>query len=83
MKTIEVCIGSACHLKGSYEVIEALKRNIEQYDMEDQVDLKASFCLGNCMNAVSVKMDGKLFSLLPETTDDFFVKEVKSELKSI
>ena len=29
MKTVKVCIGSACHLKGSYEIINILKKETE------------------------------------------------------
>ena len=33
--TIKVCVGSSCHLKGSYEVIEAFKEVLKKYDVED------------------------------------------------
>lgn len=56
--TIKVCVGSSCHLKGSYDVIEAFKRVIKKYDVEDLVDLQASFCLGNCARGVTVGCDG-------------------------
>ena len=46
--TIKVCVGSSCHLKGSYEVIEAFKEVLKKYDVEDVIDLQASFCLGHC-----------------------------------
>ena len=42
--TIKVCVGSSCHLKGSYEVIEAFKEVLKKYDVEDVVELQASFC---------------------------------------
>lgn len=55
---IKVCVGSSCHLKGSYEVIEAFKEVLKKFDVEDLVDLQASFCLGHCVHGVSVKSDG-------------------------
>lgn len=51
---IKVCVGSSCHLKGSYDVIEALKTILKQYDVEHLVELEASFCLGQCAKGVSV-----------------------------
>lgn len=45
MKTVKVCIGSACHLKGSYEIINILKKAIERDGNSDKVNVKASFCL--------------------------------------
>ena len=32
--------------------------------------------MGNCVNGVNVTLDDKLFSLSPETTKDFFDKEI-------
>jgi NADH:ubiquinone oxidoreductase subunit E len=58
MVNIKVCVGSSCHLKGSYKVIESLKSIIKKYDVEDLIDLQASFCLGFCSQGVSVKADG-------------------------
>jgi hypothetical protein len=54
---IKVCVGSSCHLKGSYEVIQALKDILKKYDVEDLVELQASFCLGHCAKGVNVKTD--------------------------
>lgn len=51
---IYVCVGSSCHLKGSYEVISIFQNCIKKYKAED-VTLKASFCMGHCTNGVSVK----------------------------
>lgn len=55
---LKVCVGSSCHLKGSYDVIEAMKDVIKKYDVEDLVELRASFCLGCCDQGVTVKAEG-------------------------
>ena len=56
--TIKVCVGSSCHLKGSYDVIEAFKSVLKKYDVEDVIDLQASFCLGHCAKGVIVCCEG-------------------------
>ena len=56
---VNVCVGSSCHLKGSYDVIQTLKRLIEENGLEGKVELKASFCLGDCSNGVSMKIDDR------------------------
>ena len=77
MINVSVCIGSACHVKGSYNVINAFQQIIEEYDLSDKVELKAVFCLGHCSDAVSVKIDdGEVFSVLGLTAKSFFKKEV-------
>lgn len=78
---VQVCIGSACHLKGSYEVIQKLKGKIAEDGLGDQVLLKSSFCLGQCAQAVSVKIDDEpVYSVSPETVDEFFAASIKGRL---
>ncbi len=57
---ISVCVGSSCHLKGSYKIIEKFKECIAANGLEDSVTLQAAFCLGKCTNGVSVKMDDEI-----------------------
>lgn len=59
---VKVCVGSACHLKGSYDVIESLQSYIKNNKLEEKIDLKASFCLGQCTKNVSVLIDNILYS---------------------
>lgn len=73
MKTITVCIGSSCHLKGSYDVINIFQELISKNRLEGKVGLKASFCLGKCTQAVSVKVgEGPVLTVSKNTADDFF-----------
>lgn len=79
---ISVCIGSACHLKGSYDVIDKLQELVEDNDLGDQVELKAVFCLGNCQNGVSVKIDEEenVYSVTKKTVNTFFEEVIKTKL---
>ncbi len=73
---ITVCIGSSCHIKGSREVVDIIKQLIEEHDMMRQVELIATFCMGNCQNGVSVDLDGQIFSVTPQTANAFFTANV-------
>ena len=78
---INVCVGSSCHLKGSYEVVETLKRLIAEQNLEDKIELKASFCLGNCCNGVSMKVDGEFVdNANPENIEQIFNEQIKIKL---
>lgn len=82
MVTLSVCIGSACHVKGSYNVINAFQQAIEEYKVAEKVELKAVFCLGHCSDAVSVKIDdGEVQSVSGLTAKSFFKKEVLPKIK--
>ena len=61
--TVTVCVGSSCHLRGSYEIIQLLKELIRSNDFEQKVVLKGSFCMENCTEGVNVKINEELFSI--------------------
>lgn len=77
MKKINVCIGSACHLKGSYDVLEAMQQLVIEYNLQDILEVKAAFCLQNCTEGVSVKRwDDKVLSVSRENVKQIFVNEI-------
>ena len=78
---VNVCVGSSCHLKGSYYVIQTLKRLIEENGLEGKVELKASFCLGDCSNGVSMKIDDRpIQNATPENIIQIFENEIKNKV---
>ena len=60
MHTIEICVGSSCFVKGSNELVELLKKYLEEHDLEDKVQMKGAFCMGQCAKGLGVRVDGKL-----------------------
>ena len=77
---ISICVGSSCHLKGSREIVSKLETLIYAHNLKDQIQLTGSFCMGDCVKGVCVKVDQTLFSVSPETTEDFFETEVLRRL---
>lgn len=78
---ITICIGSSCHLKGSREIVHTLEHLINEHKLGDKVELNGSFCLGQCVKGVCVKMNDQLFSLTPNDTQTFFEREVLGRLE--
>lgn len=70
-----VCVGSSCHLKGSYDVIQLMKENLEKNNLNDQVNLSAAFCLGKCTHGVSVKIDDEIVTGWNKDTFDSLFQE--------
>ena len=67
---IQVCVGSACHLRGSYKVLEAFQSLVEQ---NDKVNVRPVLCLGRCgEGSVSVKIDDQDVSVSPENVSNVF-----------
>jgi NADH:ubiquinone oxidoreductase subunit E len=79
MTIIQVCIGSACHLKGSYDVINKLQNIIREKKLENQIVIKAAFCLGECTKAVSVKVNNNPIQSLNEEGVEGFLDVILAE----
>ena len=54
---VSVCIGSACHLKGSYEIMRRFRDLVEQHGLQGQVAISPAFCLGHCRDGVTIQVD--------------------------
>lgn len=54
---VHICIGSSCHIKGSYQVIKAFQDLIKEHKLEKDVELMGSFCMGCCTKGVAAKVD--------------------------
>ncbi|MDO6354682.1 NAD(P)H-dependent oxidoreductase subunit E [Caloramator sp. CAR-1] len=83
MLSVYICVGSSCHLKGSYQIMKIFQEIIKEKNLEEKVELKASFCLGNCINGVSIKVNDEIFGDLKsenarEKFDEYILKKVNS-----
>lgn len=78
---VSICVGSSCHLKGSYDIIQLMKDAIAEHQLDDKVNLSAAFCLGRCTDGVSVKINEDIVCGVSKANfRDFFQKEIISRL---
>lgn len=83
MLNVNICVGSSCHLKGSYDILQRMKAAIAEYKLEDKVNLSASFCLGNCTDGVSVRLNEDIHcGVSTNTFDEFFQEKILSNIKT-
>jgi len=75
---VTVCIGSSCHIKGSRSVVEQLQNLIADENLNDDIELSGTFCMGKCRQGVCVTVDGGFFSVSPENVSSFFEKEIRA-----
>ena len=78
---VTICMGSACFIKGSKSIADALIEYIEKYNLKEEVDLCGAFCMGRCRDGVNVDVDGEVFSVSPETADKFFREHILSKFE--
>ena len=77
---VTVCIGSSCHIKGSRQVVSKIQSLIAEKGLGDKVDLGGTFCLGQCQAGVCVKVEEEVFSVTPDTVEEFFEKEIAAKV---
>lgn len=74
---IYICVGSSCHIKGSYDIIQLMKEAITVNHLEEKINLSAAFCLGKCTDGVSVKInDDIICGVSRENFSEFFLQQV-------
>ncbi len=77
MIEVSVCIGSSCHLKGAYNVIQIFQQAIEDHQLHERVALKATFCMKQCRNkGVMVQVGSEKHSVTPEMARRFFADSI-------
>ena len=79
---IYVCVGSSCHLKGSYDIINLMKEGIEKNGLTDKVNLSAAFCLGKCTTeGVSIKVNDEVVcGVSKDNFSEMFQKHILSQI---
>ena len=80
---IQVCIGSSCHIKGSHDIVELLKAAIEKNNLQDEITLAGSFCIGKCNRVgVTVQVNDEVYTgVTKENFNEFFNDKILSELQ--
>ena len=81
---IQICVGSACHIKGSPRIVELMNKAIDDYGLQDEIILTGSFCIGRCNPiGVTVQVDDDIHTgITPENFKDFFTANVLSVIQN-
>ncbi len=81
MLEVKVCIGTSCHLNGSYNVVQGLQQLLEEHALHDKIDLEAIFCMKQCAcNGVSISVAGENFRIEPQKVREFFEENIMSKV---
>ncbi len=60
MATVTVCVGSSCHVKGARDMIMRFSELLKQYNCEDKIELKGSFCMDRCGEGINWQINNEL-----------------------
>ena len=80
---VQVCVGSSCHIKGSPEIVELLQHYIKENDLEEEITLVGSFCIGKCNRVgVTVQVDDDIHvGITRDNFKDFFNEHVLNKIR--
>ena len=78
MLVVQICVGSSCHLKGSQQIVELMQKYVEEYNLDGDVVLVGSFCIGKCnREGVTVQINDDVHvGVTTQNFRDFFVKNI-------
>ena len=81
---IQICVGSSCHLKGSPEIVELLTNATKEHNLEDEITLAGSFCIGKCNRVgVTVQVDDEIHTgITRENFREFFNDKVLAVIEN-
>ena len=82
MVIVEVCIGSACFVKGSNQLIELIQELIRERKWEEKVVLKGAFCMQACSKGLGMKVNGTpLYGVGLHNAVELITAEIEQLLK--
>ena len=78
MLVVQICVGSSCHLKGSQQIVELMQKAVEEYNLDGEVVLVGSFCVGKCnREGVTVQINDDVHvGVTPQNFKEFFKKNI-------
>ena len=51
---VSVCVGTSCYVRGSQNLLHGLIRHVEEQNLQNVVDIKATFCFERCNKGPNV-----------------------------
>ncbi len=55
---IKICMGSACHIKGAPNLVQAFQKEIKERGLENEIEFKGCFCTKHCLEGVNIVVNG-------------------------
>ncbi len=57
---VSVCVGTSCFLRGSQSLLKRLADYVESRDLDDAVEVQATFCFEHCDRGPTVRVGGQV-----------------------
>ena len=77
---VDVCVGTSCYLRGSQKMLEDVMNVIRDRRLEDQVEVRATFCFEKCQDGPTVRVGQ---TVLNQCTVEMVSDELMKQIKQI
>ena len=79
---VQVCVGSSCHLKGSAQIVELLQKAVAENNLDGEVTLAGSFCIGKCNRVgLTIQVDDDIHTgITVENFREFFSENISKKI---
>ena len=83
MLVVQICVGSSCHLKGSQQIVELMQKAVEECNLDGEVVLVGSFCIGKCnREGVTVQINDDVHTgVTPQNFKEFFTTNILNAIE--
>lgn len=84
MLVVQICVGSSCHLKGSQQIVELMQNAVQEYNLDGDVVLVGSFCIGKCnREGVTVQINDDVHvGVTVQNFKEFFTKNILNVIEN-
>ena len=76
MLTVEICMGTSCHLMGTQDLMDIL--DALPADQRRQIEIKGVTCFKNCGKSPNIRINGELMG---NVTPELLLEVLQNNLK--
>jgi NADH-quinone oxidoreductase subunit G len=75
--TVSICFGTSCFMKGAQDILKGITDYMEAHELQDKLDIKATFCYEECDKGPVIKVGENLLTFC---TLEKVIKEIEKQL---
>ena len=77
---INICMGTSCYLRGAQKLMQKMINHVNENNMEDKVDVRATFCFEKCDKGPNVRV-GQAY--IAHCTYEMIIAEMEKQLSKL
>jgi len=80
---VDLCMGSSCFSRGNSQALANLEAYIDEFHLQDKIELVGHLCMDNCNKGPNILIDGVEFSgLNPDCVVDLVAHALEKKMEA-